>query len=82
MAMSTETVRPSRSSEAADYYGRSSQVLPRGSGRPREAGAPMGGPWEVGTSGRVAFGVDFGGRKGAQRAPLDPALMPRLINGK
>ena len=55
-------------------------MLPRGSGRPREAEKPMRGLREVGTPGRVGFRVGFGGRKGAQRAALDP--MPELINGK
>ena len=57
-------------------YGRSETVLPRDSGRPREAGEPVGGPWEAGTSGRVEFWSEgIGGRKSAQRAPPPDPLM-------
>ena len=67
--------RTSLSPSEADY-GRSETVLPRGSGRTPEAGEPVGGPWEVGTSGRVEFWWEFiGGRKSAQRAASGSSLM-------
>ena len=68
--------RLSPSSSESDDYGRSCQVLPRGSARPAEAGEPVGAPWEAGASDRVGFRGFWRhrkGRKGAQRAALDPA---------